>query len=70
MAKYRIKEYDYESHKNYKIERKSIFGFWYNPDNIDAYTTGWYDSLEEAKDALWRKLIHIKSKVVFSKNSN
>ena len=48
--RYRIKEYQYYNSKRYEIQRKSIFGFWYNPDNNDAYTTGSYDSIAEAKD--------------------
>ena len=52
---YRIKEYDYGHCKQYEIQRKTIFGFWYNPDNIDAYTTGWFDTLEEAKECIKRK---------------
>ena len=48
MARYRILEHDYGKHKNYEIQRKSIFGWWYNPDNIDSYTTGFFDTLKEA----------------------
>ncbi len=64
MKKYRIKEYDFGKHKSYVIQLKSIFGFWYNPDNINAYITGWYDSLEEAKEMLNQKLTQVKSKIV------
>ena len=66
MATYRIKEYAFFKRKGYLIQRKSIFCFWYNPDNVDAYTTGWYDTLEEAKEMLEQKLTKVKSKVVFS----
>ena len=66
MAKYRIKEFDHGTHKNYVVQRKSIFGFWYNPDNVDAYTTGWYDSFEEAKEVINQKLIPTKTKVVWN----
>jgi len=38
--KYRIVEFDFYDCKKYLTQRKSIFGFWYNPDNIDAYQTG------------------------------
>lgn len=66
MAKYRIKEYKFYKCKSYVIQRKSIFGFWYNPDNIDAYTTGWYDTLEEAKEMLDQKLTIVENKTVYS----
>lgn len=65
MAKYRIKEYIFGAHKNYLVQRKSIFGFWYNPDNIDADTTGWYDTIEEAKEVIIHKLTPIKTKIVW-----
>ena len=40
----------------YTVQRKSIFGFWYNPDNVDGNTTGTYHSLEDAKLAVKAKL--------------
>ncbi len=64
MAKFRIKEFDYGKHKSYVVQRKSIFGFWYNPDNIDACATGSYDSLEEAKEMLDQKLTKVTSKII------
>ncbi len=60
MKTYRIKEYDYGTRKTFCIQRKSIFGFWFNPDNVDAYTTGWYDTLEEAKEVIKRKRTPVK----------
>lgn len=65
MAKYRLKEYDYETHKSYLLQRKSIFGFWYNPENIDANTTGWYDTEEEGIQSIKKRQIKAKKKVVF-----
>lgn len=64
MKKYRIKEFQYYNRKGYEIQRRSIFGFWYNPDNVDAYTTGEYDTLEEAQEMLRQKLTTVKSEVV------
>ncbi len=64
MKTYRIKEYDFGFTQNYVVQRKSIFGFWYNPDNIDGATTGWYDSLKEAKEVIKRKLIKIKTRII------
>jgi len=65
MARYRILEHDYGKRKNYEIQRKSICGWWYNPDNIDAYTTGFFDTLKEAEECINQKLIDVKSKVVW-----
>ena len=65
MARYRIIKHDYGKHRNYEIQRKSIFGWWYNPDNIDAYTTGFFDTLKEAKECIDQKLTDVKSKVVW-----
>ena len=40
------------------ILQKRLLGFlwWYNPDNIDAYTTGWYDSYHDAEKAYQDKM--------------
>lgn len=57
MTKYRIKEFDYNGFKQYEIQKRFLFfNWWYNPDNIDAYTTGVYDTYEEAKRILKLKL--------------
>jgi len=65
MGKYRIKEYDFRTHKEYVIQQKSIFGFWYNPANINIWETECYDNIEEAKEAVSRKLITPKTKIVW-----
>lgn len=66
MKKYRIKEFDYgKNYKSYVVQRKSIFGFWYNFDNVDAYTTGWYNTLKEAVESINQKLTQIKSEIVW-----
>jgi len=68
MARYRIIEHNYGKYKNYQIQKKSIFGWWYNPDNIDAYlgyTTGFFDTLEEAKERINQKLTGVKRRVVW-----
>jgi len=64
MKTYRIREDDYGTHKSYCVQRRSIFWFWYNPDNVDAYTTGFYDTIEEAREAIKRKLTIIKTRIV------
>jgi len=63
---YRIKEYTYgDGMTQYEIQRKSIFGFWYNPDNVDAHTTGWYSDFNEAHKNLIIKVTPIKTKIVW-----
>ena len=65
MAKYRIKEYDYGTHKRYCVQKKLIFDIWLNTDNIDANITGVYDTLQEAKDVIKSKLTKIKTKIIY-----
>jgi len=64
MGTYRIKEYTYRNRKDYCVQRKSIFGFWYNPDNIDAYTTGFYDTKEEAENVIKDKQFKVIIKIL------
>jgi hypothetical protein len=48
MTKYRIRKID----NHFQVQQKSVLGFWFNPLNIDAYRTGYYDTIEEADDAI------------------
>lgn len=63
--KYRVVEIQYYNTIKWEIQKKSIFGFWYNPLNKDAFTTGIYFSLEEAKNAINRLMYKPKSKIVY-----
>lgn len=63
---YRIKEvrspsYGQNSTVEFCIQRK-IFGIWYNPLNVNADITGWYETLEEAKEMI--RVLKTKSVVV------
>lgn len=63
--RYRIKEYSLPFNRTqWVVQRRSIFGFWYNPNNIDGMIDGWYDSLEEADKILEAELHKTTSKVV------
>ena len=64
MPQYRIKEHDYGNQKNYEIQRKSILGFWYNPDNIDGNTTGFFDNIEDAEECIKQKLTPTKIAII------
>ncbi len=65
MKKYRIVRCEHDGDKSYLIQKKSIFGFWYNPDNIDAYTTGYHDTLEGAKKRIRSKTVLRTKKVAY-----
>ena len=67
MKKYRIVEHKHLDGGNFVLQKKSIFGVWYNPDNIDAYTTGWFDSLNEAIKAIERKIAPVQKTVIYSR---
>ncbi len=69
MKKYRIVETknSFTGESNFKLQKKSIFGFWYNPLNIDAYTTGIYDNLEDAEYDLNMILSKTTKKIVLEK---
>jgi hypothetical protein len=62
--RYRIKEWILLNRTEYEIQKKSIFGFWYNPDNIDAYTTGFYHTRIEAEKCIEKKLTPTITKIV------
>ena len=53
MAKYRIVRISRGSRMpQYEVQKRSVFGFWYNPLNIDAYTTGIFDDAGQARQAI------------------
>lgn len=64
-AKYRIVKTQYEGDATYTVQKKSWLGFWYNPLNIDAYTTGIYDDIYDAKKAINRMLYKPTKKVIY-----
>lgn len=53
MSKYRIIKREYPNGEiDYEVEKKILGLFWWNFNNIDAFETGVYDTLEEAKIAI------------------
>ena len=53
MAKYRILKREYPDDQiTYEVQKKILGLFWWNFENIDAFTTGFYDTLEDAKMAI------------------
>ena len=62
MAKYRILKREYANGEiEYEVQKKFLGLFWWNFENVDAYTTGIYSNLEDAKMAI--KLNREKPKV-------
>ena len=53
MAEYRILKREYPNGQiTYEVQKKILGLFWWNFENIDAFTTGFYDTLEEAEMAI------------------
>ena len=53
MTKYRIIKREYPNGQiNYEVQKKILGLFWWNFENIDACTTGIYDTLDEAEMAI------------------
>jgi hypothetical protein len=53
MAKYRILKREYPNGRvDYEVQKKILGLFWWNFENIDACTTGFYDTFEEAEMAI------------------
>lgn len=65
MKRYRVVEYEHCKHKIFEVQKKSMFGFWYNPDNVDGNLTGCYDTLKEAKEIIESKLAPINKRIVY-----
>lgn len=56
MAKYRILKREYpDGQITYEVQKKILGLFWWNFENIDAFTTGFYDTLE-VLDRIWTEL--------------
>ena len=53
MAKYRIVKREYPNGQiEYEVQKKILGLFWWNFENVDAYTTGIYSTLEDAEIAI------------------
>lgn len=53
MAKYRIVKREYPNGQiGYEVQKKILGLFWWNFENVDGITTGFYDTLGEAKTAI------------------
>lgn len=52
MDNYRIVRHINPFYKTFKVQKQSFFGFRYNFNNINPYTTGFYDTEDEAMEAI------------------
>lgn len=53
MAKYRIIKRKYPSgYIDYEVQKKILGLFWWNFNNINTVNTGFYDTLDEAMQAI------------------
>ena len=68
MKQYRVVLHEHCGSKTYLLQKKSFLGFWYNPLNLDAHTTGYYDSLDKAKLSIARKITPVKKTIVYEKS--
>jgi hypothetical protein len=56
MSNYRIIKYTNPFHENFKVQKQSFFGVWYNFNNFDGYTAGYYNTYAEALKAIdWHR---------------
>ena len=51
---YRIKQHKNEFNTSFEIQKKSILGFWYNPENKNGFVTGFYNTIEEVREQIDR----------------
>lgn len=54
MSNYRIIKYSNRFYDTFKVKKKSFIGLWYNFNNIDGFTSGYYDTQAKAQDAIDR----------------
>lgn len=66
MTKYRILEHEcFGGRKVYEVQKRFLgFLWWFNFNNIDAWETGVYDTLEEAETEIARNMYVRKTTVV------
>jgi len=65
MAKYRIKKHENFYLTSFEVQKKVWYiPFWYNFNNIDGMTTGFYNTEIEAKEAIECNRFKHKSKII------
>lgn len=64
MSKYRIRRHVKMHCTMYEVQKKSFFGFWYNFNNIDGCTTGFYYSESDARKAIEEHRLKTRIEVI------
>lgn len=65
MAKYRIKKHEDYYSTSYEVQKKVWYiPFWYNFNNIDGMTTGFYSTEKEAQEAIECDKFKTKTKLI------
>tara|TARA_R110000782_G_scaffold51708_2_gene111341 strand:+ start:1081 stop:1311 length:231 start_codon:yes stop_codon:yes gene_type:complete len=65
MVKYRIKKHKNFYSTSFEVQKKVWFiPFWYNFNNIDGMTTGFYDTEIKAKEAIEYNKFKSKSELI------
>ena len=65
MTKYRIIKREYPNGQiDYEVQKKILGLFWWNFNNINAYETGIYDTLEKTKRAIEINRRKIKKSII------
>ena len=64
MINYRIIKYTNPFSTTFKVQKKSFFWLWYNFNNIDGCTTGYYDTEEEALEAIERHRCKTRAEII------
>lgn len=63
MGEYRIKKHACNQSESFEVQKKLWFiPFWYNFNNVDGCETGFYNSYDEAVEAIKKH----KSKAIIS----
>ena len=65
MKKYRIVEHTYYDNKEYEVQKRFLgFLWWYNFQNIDGSTAGFYDNAFDAQQSIMRHKFKIHKEIV------
>lgn len=65
MGRYRIRRLYLPVGERYEVQRRSIFGFWYNPEGCGVDSFGLFKTFKEAKGYIENSNRKVKPQVVF-----
>lgn len=68
MTKYRIQKYESFNRISYEVQKKySLIPIWFSYENIDGYTTGYYNTEKEAMESIERDRFKNKKSTIIIK---